>query len=333
MAARSSFGAKADLGRTLFFDPRLSGDGATACSTCHVPEKAWTDGLALSAGYTSVQYFRNTPTLLNSSKATLLDWDGRFEGRDMDSVVRDHLSEAHFMNADGLLLVERLRQVPEYEAGFKELYGSEVSYGKILDAISAYVATLESKDHPYLKYRAGDRAPLSAEAQAGLLLFEGKAGCSTCHGGELLTDGELHALGVPENPDIFGEPARHVTFRRFFKQFAVDDVVGLREDPGQFALTHQEADRGKFRTPSLLEVARTAPYMHNGVFNSLEEVVRFYNDGAGRSPNKDSRLRLLGLSDAEIAALVEFLETLGSAEAAIDRPVPPPYQLRQLGSN
>lgn len=333
VTARSSFEGKADLGRTLFFDPRLSGDGATACSTCHVPEKAWTDGLALSAGYTSVLYFRNTPTLLNSSKAALLDWDGRFDGKDMDSVVRDHLADAHFMNVDGLLLVERLRQVPEYEAGFKELYAGEVSYGKILNAISEYVATLESKGHSYLEYRAGDRAALSAQAQAGLLLFEGKAGCSTCHGGELLTDGERHALGVPENPDIYREPVRQVTFRRFFKQFGVSNFVGIREDPGQFALTHDEGDRGKFRTPSLLEVARTAPYMHNGVFGSLDEVVRFYNEGGGQSPNKDPRLRSLDLDDAEVAALVEFLKNLGSTEGAIERPAPPPYQPRELGSN
>lgn len=333
VTARSSFEGKADLGRTLFFDPRLSGDGATACSTCHVPEKAWTDGLALSAGYTSVLYFRNTPTLLNASKSPLLDWDGRFEGRDMDSVVRDHLAEAHFMNVDGLLLVERLRQVPGYEAGFKELYGSEVNYGKILNAISEYVATMESKDHPYLKYRAGDRSALSPQAKAGLDLFEGQAGCSSCHSGDLLTYGGLHALGVPENPEIFKDPTRHVTFRRFFKQFGVGDFAGLREDPGQFALTHEEADRGKFRTPSLLEVARTGPYMHNGVFGTLEEVVRFYNEGGGQSPNKDPRLRPLGLNESEVSALIAFLETLRSTEGAIDRPTPPPYQLRELGSN
>lgn len=328
-----AFPSRVDLGRTLFFDPRLSGDGATSCATCHIPDRAWTDGRALSAGYTSVLYFRNTPTLLNAGKAPLLTWDGRFEGKDLDSVVRDHLAEAHFMNMDGLLLVERMRQVPDYEEGFKALYGGEVSFGKVLDALSQFVATLESQDHRYLKYQRGDAAALTPEELAGLELFKGKAGCSSCHSGELLTDGEYHAPGVPENSEVFSEPARHITFRRFFKQFGVGDFVTLRHDPGLFALTHDEADRGKFRTPSLLEAARTAPYMHNGAFGTLEEVVRFYDSGGGDGPNKDPGLKPLGLSAEETEALIAFLKTLGSSAGEFQKPAVPDYAPRRIGDN
>ena len=135
---------EADLGRLLFFDRRLSGNNATSCSSCHLPDKAWTDGQALSTGYTSVEYFRNTPTLLNVSRMALLDWDGRFDGSDMASVVRDHIAEAHFMNLDGRLLVERMLQAPVYADAFERVFGSEASYGNVLDSLAAFVATLES---------------------------------------------------------------------------------------------------------------------------------------------------------------------------------------------
>ena len=327
---------QADLGKLLFFDKRLSGNNATSCSSCHLPDKAWTDGEALSTGYTSVEYFRNTPTLINASKMPLLDWDGRFEGSDIATVVRDHIAEAHFMNLDGRLLVERMLQVPVYAESFERLFGGEVSYGKVLNAIAAFLGTLESTDNPYIDFKAGDDSALTTTEQAGLTLFEGKAGCSACHGGDLLSDGGLNVTGVPANPAIFSEPDRHITFRRFFKQFAVGNFADLRADPGRFALTHDEADRGSFRTPSLLEVARTAPYMHNGIFTTLEDVVRFYDAGGGDVPNKDERLLPLNLTDVEIRDLVAFLQRLGSDEPPFSAPEPsdlPPYELRTLGAN
>lgn len=323
-----------ELGAMLFFDPKLSGDISTSCATCHIPEQAYTDGVALSAGYTSTLYFRNTPTLLNVGDLLVLDWDARFAGSDLSSAIRDHLAEAHFMNVDGRLMVERLRQVPEYEEGFNAAFGGgEPTYGRTLDALAAFIRTLSSTNNPYVDFMAGDVSALSSAAQEGLALFEGRAGCAQCHSGPLLSDGELHVLGVAENADIFDEPLRHITFRRFFRAFGVSEYVTLREDPGFFALTHDEADRGAFRTPSLLEVARTAPYMHNGVFGSLEDIVRFYNDGGGDAANKDDSLVALDLSEAEIAALVTFLASLASDDDPIDAVEPPSYQLRTLGEN
>ena len=293
------------------------------------------DGAPLSAGYSRGNpYFRNTPTLLNASRMPSYDWDGRFAQGDLASVVRDHIAEAHFMSLDGRLLVERMRQVPEYEASFKDLFGSEVSYGKVLNALVAYLQTLESSaDNPYMAFKAGDADALSPQARRGMELFDGKAGCVQCHSGDLLSDGQFHSLGVPDNAMIFEDPQRHITFRRFFRMFGVGEYVIMRDDPGLYALTADADDRGKFRTPSLLEVARTAPYMHGGVFETLTEVVEFYNAGGGSSPNKAAALRPLGLTDAESADLVAFLESLSSPAETDDTPELPAYELRTLGAN
>lgn len=327
-----TYASQAELGKSLFFDTRLSGDTQTSCSSCHLPDAAWTDGEALSRGYTSVLHFRNTPTLLNSSQQEYFFWDGRIDGSDLATTVREHITEAHFMNLDGRLMVERMAQVPEYAEAFEDLFGSEVSFGKILNAIAAYVRTLESSDdNPYKQFTSGDRSALSVSAQAGLELFSGAANCSSCHSGDLLTDGAFYATGALDNPDIFTNPDRHITFRRFFKQFAVGNFIELREDPGLFALTHEAEDYRKFRTPSLLEAARTAPYMHGGSLATLEDVVRFYNDGAGDGPNKDARLVPLGLSEQEISNLVTFLESLGSPPDAVQIPDLPDYDVVELG--
>lgn len=245
---------KEELGQLLFHDGRLSGDGSTSCSSCHSPNEAFTDSKPLSDGYSRGSlYFRNTPTLINASKMPSYYWDGRFSQGYLATVARDHIAEAHFMNLDGRLLVERMRQVPEYEDGFIQAFGSEVSYGKVLNSVVAYLETLESsEDNPYLSFRDGNQSALNPQAKRGLDLFEGKAGCVRCHSGELLSDGEYHALGVPDNASIFAEPLRHITFRRFFRTLGVGEFVTMRDDPGRYALTFDEGDRGKFRTPSLL---------------------------------------------------------------------------------
>ena len=213
------------------------------------------------------------------------------------------------------------------------MFDGDVSYGRILSSLSAFVETLTSKNHPYLNYRDGVTNALSTEAREGLELFQGKAGCAQCHSGDLLSDGEPHALGVPENPAIFQEPQRHITFRRFFRGLGVSEYATLRQDVGLFALTLDEVDRGRFRTPSLLEAARTAPYMHNGVLTDLEDVVLFYNRGGGDNRNKDPLLKPLGLTDQEVVALVAFLESLGSPGEPFELPQLPAYQPRTLGDN
>ncbi len=315
------------LGRLLFFDGRLSGDSTISCATCHQPAKAWCDGLPLSRGYPGSLYFRNTPTLLNAALKRHVFWDGRLPADDLPTVVRDHISEAHFMQADGRLVIERCKQVPDYVERFQEAFGGEPTYGRILNSVAAFVSTLQSRNAPVDRFLAGDQGALPEDAQRGLTLFQGKAGCIRCHDGPLLSNGKFYDLGVPTNPDVFSRPMRHITFRRFFRTLGVSDFEHLRDDVGLYAITKVESDRGRFQTPSLREVGRTAPYMHNGMFKTLQEVVAFYNQGGGLVSRKNSGLVPLGLSPKEQSDLVAFLKGLTGDPQMVRAPQLPAYEL------
>jgi cytochrome c peroxidase len=323
--------AQITLGKHLFFDPRLSNNNSLSCASCHQPDRAFADAEALSQGYPSTKYFRNVPSLFNTAYSTFLYRDGRMDGTDMPTLVRDHLTEAHFMSNDGRLMAERLKQVPAYVELFNEAYGSDPGFGSTLRAIAAYVQTLNSPPTPYDRFLAGETGALSEEAQAGLALFEGEAQCSSCHNGDLLSDGNFYNTGVPTDDNIFEDPERHVTFRRFFRTLGTPNYRNLREDVGLYALTKDEADWGKFYTPGLREVGRTAPYMHNGSLVTLEDVVRFYSVGGG--PNQTAELQPLRLSNAEGDQLVAFLESLSSEPIPVEAPSLPDYQLLTLGGS
>lgn len=237
------------------------------------------------------------------------------------------------MQVDGRLFAERLKQVPEYEELFRKAFGGEPSFGRTLNAVAAFVRTITSRTVPLDRYLKGESGALSASAQEGMRLFQGKAGCIQCHGGALISDQKFHALGVPENPALFAEPLRHITFRRFLKTLGTPNYDNQRTDPGLYAVTKEPGDHGKFRTPSLREVALTSPYMHNGVFASLEDVVEFYDRGGGAHPQKSPLIRPLALADGEKKALVEFLKTLTGDPVVVERPALPEYKLRALGKN
>jgi cytochrome c peroxidase len=237
------------------------------------------------------------------------------------------------MQVDGRLMVERLKQVPEYVSMFQRAFGGEPSFGRTLNAITAFLRTVTSRSAPLDRYLGGDRAALNLEARQGLQLFEGQAGCARCHGGPLLSDGKFHTLGVPAHPDVFANPFRHISFRRFFRTLGAPGVEGYRGDPGLFGVTKDPRDRGKFRTPSLRELVHTAPYMHNGRFATLDEVVAFYNAGGGAHDNKSPILKPLALTDAEQKALVAFLKSLSGDALVVERPDLPDYQPRPLGKN
>lgn len=324
-----------ELGRLLFFDEKLSGDNGLACAYCHQPEKGWGDGQPLSEGYPGSPYFRNAPSLINVVFQKQLYWDGRLSGADLPTQVRDALTEAHFMNADGRLLQERLKQVPEYVALFERAFGKgDPSFGKILNAVAAFVRTLVSRNAPFDRYLQGDQAALSDEAKRGLALFTGKAGCIQCHNGPLLSDGKYHALGVPEHPRILEEPERHITLRRFNRTLGVPNAVNLREDVGRYAVTKERKDWKAFRTPALRELRYTAPYMHNGTLATLADVVEFYNRGGGEATPRSPLLKSLGLTEAEKRALVAFLESLSGDPIVVEWPEKlPEYQVRPFGSN
>jgi cytochrome c peroxidase len=237
------------------------------------------------------------------------------------------------MQVDGRLLTERLKQVPEYVDLFGKAFGGEPTFGRTLDAVAAFVRTITSQNAPIDRYLNGDRNALTAEARQGLDLFQGKAGCRQCHGGPLFSDGKFHATGVAESLDVFADPFRHISFRRFFRTLGAPGVEGYRDDPGLYGVTKDPRDRGRFRTPSLRELVQTAPYMHNGRFATLEEVVAFYSAGGGVHPNKAPTLRPLALSGEEQKALLAFLRSLSGDQLVIERPELPDYRLRPLGKN
>jgi len=297
---------KAELGKRLFFDPRLSGDAAISCASCHNPEKGFSDGLALSKAYPGSNGFRNTPTLINTSKRAAWFHDGRL-GTNLNDVTRESLTEDYSMNMDMRLMQERAKQDPVYVKMFKDAGYGEPSNGSIRKAIPEYLNTLISTGSPF------DKGTMSKSAQNGFELFKGKAGCAQCHTGPRFTDDNVHNTGVPNNPEIWKDPVRHTTFVAFAMFMGIENYMNIRRDVGAHVRTHKAdgSDIGKFMTPSLRELKYTAPYMHNGMMKTLEDVVDFYNLGGGDDPtNRDVRLKALGLSDIEKAELASFLKAL-----------------------
>nr|WP_305793056.1 cytochrome c peroxidase [Sedimenticola hydrogenitrophicus] len=327
--------ARAELGRQLFFDTRLSGDATVSCATCHVPDQGFGDGQPLAPGYPGSLYFRNSPTLINATLQARFMWDGRLDGSDPATLVRDMITEAHTMNVDSRMMQERLKQVPEYLAQWQEIFGDASPYGpRVYAVVGEFLKTIRSRNVPFDRYVAGETGVLSESARRGLELFQGKANCIQCHNGALLSDAGLHVTGVPEHPEILKSPLRSITMLRHFSTFGVPNYMAYRRDIGYYVVTKEKADLGKFRTAPLRDLKYTAPYMHNGVFETLAEVIDFYNAGGGDVPNKDSLLKPLGLTAAEKNDLLAFLQALSGDSVTVTRPERlPEYQVREFGRN
>jgi len=184
-------------------------------------------------------------------------------------------------------------------------YG-EPSNGSIRKAIPEYLNTLISQNAPY------DMGTMSDAAKRGQAFFEGKAGCISCHSGPRLTDEKAHNIGVAENPEIWSDPMRHMTYAAFAQFMGVENYMNIRRDVGAQIIRHpaDRSDVGSFNTPTLRELTQTAPYMHNGTFDTLFEVVAFYNAGGGQDENLDSTIKPLGLTFAEQKDIVAFLKAL-----------------------
>ena len=320
--------AAADLGRLLYFDPRLSGDSSTSCSECHNPEFGWTDGSDLGRGYPGTKHWRNSQTVVN---AALLD-----TGLHWDASVPSLLAQVHgamgtgvVANIDSVLAEERLRQIPEYRKRFRAIWGEEPNKDSIAQAIAAYESTLISDDSPFDRYLAGETDAMSAAALRGFEIFAGKGNCTSCHNGPLFTDGNFHNISVPVNPGFAEDPLRQVTYRFLMRQSGLDQAIydNLDRDPGRYAISGDPDDLGAMRTPPLRYLKYTAPYMSNGVFFTLEEVVEFYNVGGTQDVfgTKSPLIKPLNLTRGEKHDLVAFLESLSGTEIRAETPDMPDY--------
>jgi cytochrome c peroxidase len=281
---------KADLGRRLFSDPILSRDGTVSCSTCHRPEKAYADGLSLAVGVRGQVQKRNAPTLLNAAFVRRPFLDGRAASLEEQAGI-PVLNPTEMDMTEGEV-VDRLRADAGYPGRFSGAFGEGgITFARVRAAIACFERTLLAGDSPFDRWWAGDPAAMPENAVRGFRLFMGRARCATCHpvrqSYALFADGEFHNTGAGSGAG--------------------------REDPGRMAITGREEDRGKFRTPTLRNVARTAPYMHDGSLKTLAEVVDFYDRGGEPNPRLDPDVRPLVLSDREKGDMVAFLEALSSA--------------------
>ena len=271
--------AKFALGKQLFEDPRLSGDESLSCASCHPREMGYAEAVPFSPGGDGKPMPRHTPTLLNSVYYRYINWDGKFAN--VPELVLAVLANPRNMNMqDEGVLVARLESVPEYRAQFQEVFGGPPTKQRVALAIDTYVRKLTTPNSPFDRYAAGDTSALTDAQKRGLMLFAGKAECTMCHRGPNFEDDQFHALGVKG------------------------------DDPGRFKITGVEADRNAFKTPTIRNVALTAPYMHDGSLSTLRDVIDFYDAGGGENRPKSLLLRKLNLTEREKSDLLAFLESL-----------------------
>jgi cytochrome c peroxidase len=293
--------AKVALGAQLFFEPRLSVDDTVSCATCHEPAKAWANHDPVDTGVKGKTGTRNSGTILDAAYMEFQFWDGR-----ATTLEEQALGPIHNPVEMGETLenvVRKLNGIDGYRAQFKAVFDSEVTADGIAKAIAAFERTVLSGPSPFDKYMAGDKTAMSAAAIRGLRVFNGKAQCRTCHKGPIFSDQSFHNVGVGmDRPD---------------------------PDVGREAVTKDPRDRGKFKTPTLRNVALTWPYLHDGSAKTLEEVVEFYDRGGVQNPTLDIFISPIGLSADEKADLVAFLEALTGTLPAIARPALPPGEARR----
>lgn len=309
------------LGRQLFFDKRLSANGTISCASCHVPEKAFADGKPLATGVNDQLGTRNTPSLLNAKFNTSFFWDGR-----RDTLENQALDPIFNPREHGIIDVASILNIIQNSSDYKDRFSTafqqelpEISAKQIAIAIGAFERTLVAANSPFDRfYFGGDQSALSAAAKRGLKLFQGSAKCVTCHSFDqqsaLFTDNEFHQLGIGISKISNDLPELTKRIVKLKEQNLSLDPTILHEvklaELGRFAVTLRPLDIGRFRTPSLRNVALTAPYMHDGSIVSLAEAVElelYYRSTEIGYP--------LILTPAEKDDLVQFLESLSSPAA------------------
>jgi cytochrome c peroxidase len=300
----SSFGKKAEpvtpervrLGRWLFYDRRLSGDGTVACATCHRPEYAFSEPTPVSSGIRGQKGKRKAPTFINMA-VTLYPhffWDGR--AGSLEDQALGPIANPIEMGSSHQSMIATLQKVQGYRPYFKEAFGSDdITKERVAQALADYERTRMSGNSPYDRWRYNkDEQAVSQQVKDGYELFFGKARCNQCHLGNNFTDSNFHNLGVGWDPvtKTFSDEGRYTVTRG-----TLDEGFG-------------ESDRGRFKTPTLREVTRHAPYMHDGSVATLREVMELYNRGGNKNPYLDPKIEPLHLTPAEMDALVAMMKAL-----------------------
>lgn len=278
-----NYTAKIELGKQLYFDGRLSKNNAISCAFCHNPGTGFADPRQTSIGVGGGVGGRQSPTVYNTGLNHVQFWDGRARSLEEQAIGPIHnpveMAETHEH------VVAKLGKIKGYQQQFRAVFGTDVNLQGIAEAIASYERTVLSTNSAFDKYVLGDQKAMDEAAVRGLALFKGKARCILCHNGPNFTDNQFHNLGVPQ-------------------------VGPMKEDLGRFAVSRAEKDRGAFKTPTLRSITETAPYMHDGAFKTLEEVVEFLDQGGGSNPNLSPLVKPLNLTAEEKSDLVAFLKAL-----------------------
>jgi cytochrome c peroxidase len=280
------------LGRRLYYDTQLSADNTVACSNCHNPAQAFTDGLPVSKGVNGKTGTRNAPTVLNAAFHPVQFWDGR--AKSLEDQAGGPIQNPVEMNQPHDVMVAKISKLTDYQSAFDKAFGpGPITVDKVEKAIASFERTVISGNSPFDRYQyGGDKKAMSPAAIRGLAIFKDKekGNCVTCHTIDekyaLFTDGKFHNIGVGV------------------------DSNGELKDQGRYDQTKAEADRGAFRTPTLRNIAKTGPYMHDGSVPTLKAVVDFYVGGGTSNPHLDKEIKELKLKGPERADLVAFLEAL-----------------------
>ncbi len=283
--------AKSKLGRMLFFDPILSGSRSRSCASCHNPGLSWADGLPRAIGEKQASLPVRTPTLLNVAWVQQFGWDGHF--RNLEAVAFGPISSPKNMNMPEKDLIARLAAVPGYVNAFHAAYGDgAITRQKVEFALATFERSIVSNEAPFDSWIKGDQHAISDQAKRGFDLFNGKANCAACHSGWALTDGSFHDIGVAKDNDL----GRGKLF------------------PNSVKLRHA------FKTPTLRDVARRAPYMHDGSVATLDAVIDLYDRGGIERPSRADEIKPLGLTKSEKTELVAFLHTLTGKHEPVSYP-------------
>ena len=283
---------KAELGRYLYFDTRLSSDNSVSCASCHEPGKAFTDSSPVSTGISAQKGGRSAPTVINRAFTTLQFWDGRAASLEeqakgplanpLEMTIETEATKAHEA------VLGRIREISGYKSHFADAFGAEeITIDHVADAIATFERTVYSGNSPYDRYKTGDESALTEAQQRGMDVFFNKAACDACHLGFNFSDESFVNIGIGYDPET--------------KTFA---------DQGRFDVTKVEEDRGAFKTPTLREVEHSGPYMHDGSLKTLKEVVEHYDKGGIPNPYIDQRMEPLLLTTEEKSDLVAFLKGL-----------------------